>query len=251
MIDWKRLRRCLLLLAGLLCADGIAACLLLYTGLAWFNTPSRDAFPVRGVDVSSYQGEIDWPVLAGQELDFAYIKATEGSGSTDPTFAFNWENARRTALAVGAYHFFSFDSAGKTQADNFLAVAPPQEGTLPPAVDVEFYGGNEANPPAPDGVRRELQILLDRLEAAHGRKPVLYATMASYRLYLDGAFDGYPLWIRDVLHPPRLPEGRRWTIWQYSPRGRLDGYRGRECFIDLNVFTGSREDFAAFLGEAA
>lgn len=76
------------------------------------------------MDVSSWQGEIDWPTLAGQGLSFAFIKATEGSGFTDPRFSYNWEQARKTALRVGAYHFFSYDSPGETQADNFIAAVP-------------------------------------------------------------------------------------------------------------------------------
>lgn len=63
------------------------------TGVVWPGRVFASGHPVRGVDVSSYQGEIDWSVLAAQDLTFAWIKATEGSSSTDPRFATNWERA--------------------------------------------------------------------------------------------------------------------------------------------------------------
>ena len=80
----------------------------------WFllNNPSREQYPIRGVDVSHYQGDIDWEVLSRQDIRFAYIKATEGSSHTDERFRENWDHAADTELKVGAYHFFSFDRTG-------------------------------------------------------------------------------------------------------------------------------------------
>ena len=89
--------------------------------------------------------------------------------------------------------------------------------------------------------------MLAALEEATGARPVLYATNRSYRMYLDGAFDDYPLWIRDVYLGPWLTlPGRSWTLWQYSDRGRLEGYAGVEEHIDLNVFSGDEAAFEAF-----
>ena len=66
-------------------------------------------YPVKGVDVSSYQGVIDWEILAAQDIFFVFIKATEGSTFVDDNFAYNCSEARKTGLRVGAYHFFSYD----------------------------------------------------------------------------------------------------------------------------------------------
>lgn len=219
---------------------------LFYTGVLSLNHPSRSRYPVRGVDVSSYQGEIDWKVLSGQGIDFAYIKATEGSGYQDGRFSYNWEHAGEYGLAVGAYHFFSFDSSGDTQADNFIAAVPKREGALPPAVDVEFYGDKAKNPPERKDADAQLAVLLRRLEAYYGKTPVLYCTRKSYESYIEGEYPDNPIWIRDVFWTPSLKDGRRWTFWQYSSRARLKGYNGREQCIDLNVFAGSREDWRAF-----
>ena len=83
-----------------LAAVVIAAALMLYFGVIHINNPGKGEFPVRGVDVSSYQGEIAWNELSKQKIDFAYIKATEGSGSQDPRFAENWANAESAPMSI-------------------------------------------------------------------------------------------------------------------------------------------------------
>ena len=224
----------------------VAALALLHNGILKFNNPSEAVYPVRGVDVSAYQGEIDWEVLAGQGIDFAFIKATEGSSYADERFAYNWEQAARTKLRAGAYHFFSFDSPGSTQAENFIRTVDARAGMLPPVVDVEFYGKYKQNKPDADAVRKELRTLVDMLTQAYGMRPMLYVTHASYDWLIANAFSEYDIWFRDVLRAPRSSDGRAWTFWQYSDRGRLDGYEGEERFIDLNVFCGSRAEFEAY-----
>ena len=136
----KKRRRLGLAIGGFLGFGLVLVAVFFSEGILRFHYPSRSRYPVRGVDVSAHQGEIDWSVLAGQDVQFAYIKATEGSGFTDRMFADNWEGARRSGLRVGAYHFFSFDSGGDTQADRFIGTVPKEKDSLPPAVDVEFYG---------------------------------------------------------------------------------------------------------------
>ena len=215
-------------------------------GVLWVNTPSRHTWPVRGVNVSSRQGEIDWPVLAGQDIQFAYIQATEGAGAVDARFAANLVGARRSGLRVGACHLFRFDGAGAAQAANFIAAVPLWRGMLPPAVALELYGDYRNAPPPADQVRRQLGPLLERLEQYYGAKPLLYATPAAYELYLAGQYEGYDVWIQDVWGTPRLPDGRDWTFWQYSRRQRLEGYGGEGPFIDMNVFYGTAGQFAAY-----
>lgn len=134
------------------------------------NVAAAGRYPVWGVDVSAYQGDIDWPVLAAQGPDFAFIKATEGSGYTDPRFAANWQAAGEAGLMWGAYHFFSFESPGTTQAENFLAALPRGEAMLPPVVDVELYGDYQRSPPKAAGLRAELDTLLARLEGYSGEE---------------------------------------------------------------------------------
>jgi len=220
--------------------------LLFYFGLLLFNNPSVEEYPVRGVDVSSYQGEIDWEILSEQDIHFAFIKATEGSGYTDPYFSANYRGAQETDLRIGAYHFFSFDSSGKTQAENFIAAVPAADDMLPPVVDFEFYGEKEKNPPDACEARAALDAMLQALEAYYGMKPIIYATEKPYDVYLSGHYDEYDIWIRNVLTVPKPLNDQAWTFWQYTNRARLEGYHGKEYYIDMNVFNGTMEAFNAY-----
>lgn len=237
------------LLAVLFSALALAAALLycVLNGYILLNHPSRQRYPVRGVDVSHYQGAINWEKLEDQGVEFAYIKATEGSGHVDSRFAENWEGARAAGVAAGAYHFFSFDSPAQTQLENFVNTVPAYSGMLPPTVDFEFYGDKQTNPPDPEAAAGELRLLLEGLEARYGVKPVIYVTPEAWEMYLKGKFEQYPLWIRSVVTSPKIGEVE-WTFWQYSNRGRLSGYTGGETFIDLNVYGGSREQWEEWSG---
>lgn len=219
---------------------------LVRSGTILLNNPSRSQYPIRGVDVSWYQGQIDWDILASNGISFAFIKATEGSTHVDPCFQYNYEEAGKTELRIGAYHFFSYDSKGQTQADNYIAVVEKTDNMLPPVIDLEFYGNKEQNPPKQGQVREELTVMLNRLEEYYGMKPIIYATEKSYELYLADAFQEYDIWIRNVFFTPHLSDHRKWTFWQYTDREKLEGYQGEEKYIDMNVFNGSREDFLAY-----
>ncbi len=216
---------------------------LFWNGIILFNNPSESEFPIRGIDVSHYQGEIDWSVIARQNIFFAFVKATEGSTYVDKTFSHNFSSAHKNGIPVGAYHFFSYDSSGKAQAENFIKAVIPFEGMLPPVIDLEFYGDKEENPPSKEEVDTELGAFIAAIEEHYGLKPIIYATEITYDLYLAHGYEDYDIWIRDVIHRPELSDGREWTFWQYTNRGKLEGYTGEEEFIDINVFNGTIEDF--------
>ena len=222
---------------------------LFYFGIIWFNNPSKTQYPVRGVDVSSYQGEIDWNILAQQDISFVFMKATEGSSFVDKQFSSNFSGASETTLRIGAYHFFSFDSNGKTQAENFISVVPKTDNMLPPVVDIEFYRDKAKHPPDTSYTQQILSELLVDLESHYRMKPIIYATYESYKQYIAGAYQEYDIWIRDIFTLPKLPDGRAWTFWQYSNRKRLPGYNGKERYIDMNVFCGSVEEFERYASE--
>ena len=136
----------------------------------------------------------------------------------------------------GAYHFFSYDSEGKTQAENFIkTVGTDLNGRLLPVVDVEYYGDKEQNPPVKEDVIRELKIYLETIEQAYGVKPMIYTRSDIYDKYLKGEFDEYKKWISSLYTPLSWNYKGDWYIWQYLNRGELDGYTGGEAYIDLNV----------------
>lgn len=230
----------------ILVAVAFAALVLLrWRGLILLSHEANpDQWEVFGVDVSSYQGEVDWPVLAEQGVEFAFIKATEGSTLQDRQFRSNWEGAQTAGIRPGAYHFLSYDSPGETQAENFIDQVPVTQGALPPVVDIEFYGSYLENPPDKEHVHAILNPLLERLEEHYGVKPILYVTYRSYYQYLAGeGYGDYPIWCSSLTVFPLLP---RWDFWQYSHTARLDGYTGSQQHIDLNIFRGSREQFGRF-----
>lgn len=252
------------LAAGVLAlALGYGICV--YRGYVHINGAAADRYPVRGIDVSRYQGEIDWMKVPRQGIEFAYVKATEGSSHVDQQFAGNVAGARDAGVAVGAYHFFSFDSPGASQAEHFLGTAGVFQGLMVPAVDVEFYGNKRENPPDADSVEVQLRDFLDRVELECGKKPVIYATGEAWEIYIRGRFDEYPLWIRNIWREPDLRDGdgpaagqgdkedekngqKGWTFWQYTDRGRLEGFSGEERFVDLNVFFGTGKQWEMWLG---
>jgi lysozyme len=221
--------------------------ILVWNGMILLNGFSAERYDIKGIDVSSYQGEIDWEVLSSQNISFVFIKATEGSSFVDKNFDSNFSGAQKTSLAVGAYHFFSYDSSGQTQAENFINTVTPFEGMLPPVIDLEFYGDKEKNPPDRESVELQLKTMLSVLEAHYGQKPIIYATETSYELYLSNDYEEYDIWIRNVITKPELTDNRAWVFWQYSNRGKLDGYNGKEKYIDLNVFNGSAEEYTSYL----
>ncbi|MEG0376977.1 MAG: GH25 family lysozyme [Eubacterium sp.] len=210
------------------------------------NTITHNAknYPVKGVDVSTYQGLIDWPLLAQNDLSFVFIKATEGSSFIDDDFAYNFHEAAKTHLMIGAYHFFSYESSGATQANNYINTVPIKETMLPPVVDLEFYGNyNRFNIADKDKTRQELTVLLDTLEQHYGQKPIIYTSPKVYSIYLANHYEDYPLWISNYHSDPVLPDQKQWTFWQYTDRGFLSGYSGYAPNIDLNVYRGSLEEF--------
>ena len=240
-----RHRRRIGIAAAILVVAVAVVAALVATGVLWPTRVLASGYATRGVDVSVYQGTIDWEVLGNEDIDFAILKSTEGSGSQDSQFAANWAGARNTDLVVGAYHFMSFESAGETQAENVIATVPAEAGTLPVTVDLEYYGDFFDHPPSVSLVREILDPLLAALEEHYGAPPIIYATQKAYDRYLQDAYPDNPIWIRSVATEPSLPDGRDWTFWQYSNRDRLPGYDGEEEFIDMNVFEGSLDDLRA------
>lgn len=174
---------------GCICLFGVA----IITGR--LNKLWIHKYDILGIDVSHYQGEIDWATMANQNIDFAFIKATEGSTYVDDYFESNWDNAKKTSIKIGAYHFFSFQTSGKRQAKHYIDTVGYQSGTLFPVVDVELYGKYRKSPVEKEYVIQELSDYLYELEMYYGVKPIIYTTMKTYQLYFSNELLEYPLWI--------------------------------------------------------
>lgn len=195
---------------------------------------------LHGIDVARYQGRIDWGAVAGDEVAFAFIKATEGTGHVDPEFARNWREARRAGVLRGAYHYFTLCAPGAAQARHFLAAAGDLSGTLAPALDAEHAG------PCRDGERvadpaREISDFMAIIERATGAEPILYTNRSFYEAHLGGRVPASRYWLRSLSGQPDFGPGT-WLFWQHTDRGRRRGISGP---VDLNAFAGSAADLRA------
>ena len=203
-----------------------------WAAAVYFSAASAEGYTVWGVDISNYQGDVDWQSLESQGVRFAFVKATEGSGHTDDSVRRNLERAAECGVLVSCYHFFSFDSAGETQAQNFINAVGKDE--------IQLYADKSLNKPSRSETEQILTPLLEGLEEYYGVKPIIYTTIPVYLRYVREGYSDYPLWIRCTRFEPDLID---WEFWQYSDEGELEGYIGEEKYIDLNVWHGTEAEF--------
>lgn len=177
---------------------------------------------VQGIDVSHFQGEIDWRTVAGDGIRFCFIKATEGVSDIDPMFHRNWPEAKAAGLVRGAYHFFHPNLDARRQAEHFLAVATLDADSLPPALDIEVTDGADRQ-----RLQTAIRTWIDTVEKSTGRKPVIYTDPSFWRDNVDTDLSEYPLWLACYANEPALPPGwRTWTFWQHSDQGKVSGING-------------------------
>ena len=189
--------------------------------------PDEGLYPLRGIDVSAHNGEVDYERVKDAGYDFVFIKATEGTDFQDKIFIDNIRKAKAAGLRVGAYHFFRFDTDGNLQAVNFMHALRNRSLDFPAVIDVEEWG-NPKDGIATSQIVGRLRQMIDRLEY-HGREVVLYTNKDSYNRFIKGNFDQYPLWICSFTE---LDNNLDWAVWQYSHSGSVDGVNGK---VDLNA----------------
>lgn len=218
--------RYLLVFSGLLI--GLSAC-------APDEHPALD-YAIKGIDVSRYQNNIDWLVVAREDLDFVFVKATEGGDHRDSSFQRNWSALRRHRIRRGAYHFFRPELSADVQAANFIEqVGELLPGDLPPVLDVETRGRLSV-----EDFHYRLSNWLELVEMRYGKKPILYSGQVFYNRHLAGMYPDHPIWIaRYNTDLPTLADGRLYHFWQYADSGSIAGISGP---VDVNVFTGSHVD---------
>lgn len=186
-----------------------------------------------GIDVSKYQGVIDWNTVAkDRRIQFVYIKATEGSGMVDRMYRRNIDGAKKAGLRVGSYHFFTSRSTPEAQFNNYCRHVNINEQDLIPMVDVEESG-------VPDWGRAELQrnlsVFMNLVKQKFGKYPLLYSPHKFYNDLLAPEFNKYYLFIaRFGKQRPFLLGNGKYNIWQYSETGSVNGIVGP---VDLSCFT--------------
>lgn len=214
------------------------------TGFRWralFGDPNYPAgYEIHGIDISHYQGEIDWDLLRsgmieGCPLRFIMIKSTEGSTRLDDRFADNFQQAREYGYIRGAYHFWSNKSSARAQAYHFLKNVHLEEGDLPPVLDVEHKPADTSV----EDFQRDILTWLHIVEDRYHVKPIIYTYYKFKEKYLNApVFDDYPYWIAHY-YVPKIEYKGAWKFWQHTDAGRLPGIKGP---VDFNVYNGSYYD---------
>ena len=194
-------------------------------------------YTVFGIDISRYQGKINWEKFKNENpaeapISFIYMKATEGSDFVDVNFKENFEEAGKHGFMRGAYHYFSTHSTGLAQAEMFIKTAKLKSGDLPPMVDVEERPKNKKK------FLQELKIFISKIEEHYGVKPIIYTYRKYKSNYLTEAFfDKYPSWVAHY-YIDALDNDVKWMFWQCSDVGEVPGIPQN---VDINIFNGSLE----------
>lgn len=194
--------------------------------------PSSDSI-YRGIDVSEFQGTINYSAVRAAGIDVVYIRSSEGTNFIDPYFKTNYENAKANGLKVGFYHYVTARSTelAVQEADFFASVI---EGTSPDcklAMDFEYFGGlsNEE-------VNQISLAFLTRLEEVTRKEVVVYSDAYNAGNVFDSTISNYPLWVADYFVSEPAPNNN-WSVWvgfQYSDVGNIPGINGN---VDLDQYT--------------
>lgn len=214
------------------------------TGFRWralYGDPKYpDGFEIHGIDISHYQGDIEWDklqhaMIEGCPLRFIIIKSTEGASRIDENFYDNFENARNYGYIRGAYHFWSIHSSARDQAYFFLKKVHLKEGDLPPVLDIEHKPADVSVEDFQTDVLTWLHIVEDRYHV----KPIIYTYYKFKQQYLSKpVFDDYPYWIAHY-YVDKVEYKGPWKFWQHTDAGQLPGIKG---YIDFNIYNGSFYD---------
>lgn len=202
-------------------------------GFAQSNVQCEDTCShIHGLDMSRYQGDVFWETIGdNSKMAYVYLKATEGGDHIDTKYQENIYLAHKYGLKVGSYHFFRPKTNLETQLKNFMAQCRPGDQDLIPMIDIETKSGLST-----EAFRDSLMKFIGLVEKAYKQKPLLYTFTNFYNQNLQGKIDGYPLMIAQYTSAePVLADGRDFTMWQYTGKGRINGVNG---YVDKSRFMG-------------
>ena len=190
------------------------------TGFRWRALYGESRYPkgfeIHGIDISHYQGNIDWDklqggMISGCPLRFVIIKSTEGASRMDENFKSNFHNALE------------------------YEKVKLEEGDLPPVLDIEHAPKDKSI----EEFQRDILTWLHIVEDRYHVKPILYTYYKFKEKYLSApVFDDYPYWIAHY-YVPKIEYKGAWKFWQHTDAGRLPGIKGP---VDFNVYNGSYYD---------
>ncbi|MHC5361193.1 glycoside hydrolase family 25 protein [Myroides sp. LJL110] len=197
---------------------------------------SRHMDMLLGIDVSHYQGVIDWSLVDSvshlKQIDFVFVRATMGKDGVDKAFKMNWKGAGANHFIRGAYHYYRPDENSVEQAKNFIKNVRLQEGDLPPVLDIEDLPKHQSLDSLRTGLVKWMQII----EQHYKVKPILYSGESYYTDNLKKWFPDQVLWIANYnffiekIKPT-------WNFWQFTDKGKVQGI---DSNVDLNIYNGTR-----------
>ncbi|GGH83788.1 lysozyme [Pullulanibacillus pueri] len=187
----------------------------------------------QGIDVSHWQGTIDWNKVKKAGKSFVFIKASEGTTFKDPMVEKNYQGASEAGLSVGFYHFARFKNSDEAQAEaqHFLKTIEGLHSQLPFALDLET---NDHKLSA-DALSKAAIAFFKTIKQQHPKQPVVVYTYTHFaKTQLDSSLGAYPLWIAHygVNTPGDNGIWDKWQYFQYSNKGNVPGIKGA---VDLNV----------------
>ena len=188
------------------------------------NSPNNADSDYHGIDISNHQGEISWDKVAlDKNIQFVYIKATEGATFQDKRYDENVKGAKGIGLPIGSYHYLRNTSSIREQFNNFQSIAKRDLQDLIPMVDVEENVAKDS-----------ILLFCNLLKECYGKRPIIYGTNKSYNMYCAPDFNDYYLLIgRYGDNPPVIRGEGHYNIWQYSEKGKIDGI---PKLVDLDRF---------------
>lgn len=188
-----------------------------------------------GIDVSQYQGDIDWENIEAKdelfEIKFVMVRATAGRSKSDAKFKENWLALTQTPYIQGAYHYYRPDENSTEQAENFIQTVHLRKGQLPPILDIEKMPKGQSM----SRLKQGLQNWLTLVEQHYGVKPILYSGEKYYEDFLKEDFPEYEFWIANY-NPWKENIEPHFLFWQFSEKAVILGV---DELVDVNVFNGN------------
>jgi lysozyme len=204
--------------------------------LRLYEIVARNKNKVFGIDVSHYQGQINWDSIDRTKgefpLDFVFIRSTAGVNA-DARYTDNWREAKKGGFIRGAYHYYRPNENSLKQAENFIKTVKLSKGDLPPVLDIEKIPSTQSL----DSLKSGLKRWLDKVEKHYGVKPIIYSGESFYTDFLKKEFDGYNLWIANYSFFEDEIR-KEWLFWQFTDKGGIKGIDGN---VDVNIYNGNLE----------
>ncbi len=207
--------------------------IIIFLPISVFATIASSSNIYEGIDVSNWQGYIDYASVRNSGIEIVYIKSSQGSNIVDPYFRINYNNAKSNGLKVGFYHFLTARSEeeARSEADFFCSVI---SNTLPDcklAMDFEVFGDLNI-----EEINNISIAFLERVKEVSGKDVIIYSDAYNARnVFKKNLANSYPLWIAE--YGLEIPEDTNWEYWdgfQYTSTGRVSGVRG---YVDKDRFT--------------